>query len=225
MLKRSQKAGVFTNNGWGLRAFTDDDLDTIHHASLELFQDVGVKIENKKAAEIYFSSGCKVEKKENYWIVKIPPYIVEDSIRFAPRHVVLKGKTPAYDYSVDPKSVSFTTFGEVTKIIDIDTRNIRQTAQKDLADIARLCDSIADIKIIHRPAASLDKPAGTHPVYNAEALFDNTGKHINIGPINELNLRTIARIAAAHVGGKEKFVERSIFTTIICPSSPLRLEK
>ncbi len=225
MLKRSQKAGVYANNGWGLWAFTEDDLETIHHASLELFQDVGVKIENERAAEIYFSSGCKVDKKGNYWIVRIPPYIVEDSIRSAPHHVVLKGRTPTYDYSVDPKSVSFTTFGECTRIIDLETREIRQTAQKDVADIARLCDSINDIKIVHRPVASLDKPPGTHPVYNAEALFGNTCKHINIGPINALNLSTIAKMAAAHVGGMDKFAERPIFTTIICPSSPLHLEK
>jgi trimethylamine--corrinoid protein Co-methyltransferase len=225
MLNRNPKAGVFTNSGWGLSAFTDDDLQTIHAASLELFQDVGVKIENEKAAEIFLSSSCKAEKKEDYWIVKIPPFIVEDCIRSAPHQVVLKGRTPDYDYSVDPKRVSFTTFGELTKIIDLDTREIRQTTQKDAADIARLCDSIDEIKIIHRPVGSFDKPFGTHPIYNAQALFANTGKHINIGPINELNLRTIAKMNAVHVGGMDQLAERTIFTTIICPSSPLRLEK
>lgn len=225
MLKRNPKAGVATNGGWGLNAFTDDDLQTIHTASLELFQDVGVKIESEKAVDIFFDSGCKVHKSGEHWIVKVPSYIVEDCIRWAPRHVVLKGRTADYDYAVDPKRVSFTTFGELTKIIDIDTRELRQTTQKDEADIARLCDSIDDIKIIHRPVGSFDKPFGTHPIYNAQALFENTGKHINIGPINEHNLRTIAKMAAAHVGGEDNLPERTIFTTIICPSSPLRIEK
>jgi len=225
MLKRGPRSNTSTNGGWGLQAFSDDDLETVHYASLELFEDVGIKIESKLAADVYDGSGCKVEKIGRHWIVKVPGYIVEDCIRSTPKHVVLKGKSAEYDYSVDPRSVSFTTFGELIKIIDPETRKIRQTTQKDLANIARLCDSIDEIKIIHRPVASLDKPLGTHPVYNAQALFANSSKHINIGPINTLNLQTIAKIAAAHLGGMDKFAERPIFTTIICPSSPLHLEK
>jgi len=87
MSNRNQKAGSYTNNGWGLCAFTDDDLVTIHHASLELFQDVGVKIENEKAAEIYLSSGCKVEKKGGYWIALEIKYLNERACAAAKRRI------------------------------------------------------------------------------------------------------------------------------------------
>lgn len=225
MQNRGRKVNSYTNNGWGLDSFTHDDIIAVHHASLELFQDVGVMIESEAAAEIFYSSKCRVEKKEGSWFIRIPPYVVENCIQMAPSQVVLKGRTPAYDYAVEPKAVSFTTFGECTKIIDIDTRKVRNTTHKDAQEIARLCDSIDDIKIIHRPVASLDKPLGTHPIYNAQALFSNTFKHINIGPINSRNLKFIAKMASAHLGGEKFFADRPIFTTIICPSSPLRLEK
>jgi trimethylamine--corrinoid protein Co-methyltransferase len=82
-----------------------------------------------------------------------------------------------------------------------------------------------EVGVVHRPVASLDKPLGTHPVFDAEALFANSGKHVLLGPVNRANLETIARMAFAHVGGVDQFADRPIFTTIVAPTSPLTLVK
>jgi trimethylamine--corrinoid protein Co-methyltransferase len=73
--------------------------------------------------------------------------------------------------------------------------------------------------------AALDKPLGTHPVYNAQAMFENTGKHILIGPVDAEKFHVIANIAAAHAGGKKELGKKSLFTTLTCPTDPFRLEK
>ena len=38
MSKGNPTAGITSNRGWGLEAFTADDLERIHHASLELLE-------------------------------------------------------------------------------------------------------------------------------------------------------------------------------------------
>ncbi len=216
--------GLSTIDGWGLKAFTSDDLDAIHDATLKILENVGVKIEDSEEAfEIFGSSGAKVERQGKDAIVKIPADVVEDCIRASPHDVVLQGKSPEYDCALDAQRVTFATMGELIQIVDLEDGVLRPTTQQDSADIARLCDSLDLVGVMHRPVASLDKPPGTHPIYNAESLFANTGKHVLIGPVNVENLQAIAQIAFAHAGGAQAFAQRPIFTAIVAPTSPLTL--
>jgi trimethylamine--corrinoid protein Co-methyltransferase len=121
--------------------------------------------------------------------------------------------------------MTFATMGELIQIIDLDSGALRPTTQRDSGDIARICDSLDVVGVMHRPVASLDKPSSSHPVFNAESLFNNTGKHVLIGPINVQNLQAIAKIAFAHTGGAPAFAQRPIFTSIVAPTSPLTLVK
>ena len=79
------RAGATTSGGWGLQAFTPDDLTLIHHTSLQLLEDVGVKIESAAAVEIYAGAGCRITPRGDGWIVKIPAHVTEDCLRAAPR--------------------------------------------------------------------------------------------------------------------------------------------
>jgi trimethylamine--corrinoid protein Co-methyltransferase len=215
-----------TIHGWGLKTFTPDDLDGIHGATLQVLEKVGVKVEDSEEAfEILGSGGAKVERQGKDAVVKLPRHVVEDCIRRAPHDVVLRGKSPEYDCALDAQHMTFATMGELIQIIDLEDRVLRPTTQRDSADIARICDSLDVVGVMHRPIASLDKPLGTHPIFNAESLFANTGKHVLIGPVNESNLQAIARIAFAHVGGPQEFEQRPIFTTIVAPTSPLTMVK
>lgn len=225
-MRRIPKFGLKASNGWGLKGFTKDELNTIHYASLQVLENIGIKVgDNPEALEIFAGGGCRIERKKDHGIVKIPPHVVEDCIRWAPSTVNWKGRHPSGDYVMEPHRVSYGTFGEMIKIIDPKTRELRQTTMKDSGDIARLCDAMPECGIVQRPIASMDKPMGTQPIYNAISLFANTSKHVLIGPMNKKNFDVIARLAFAHVGGRENFAERPMFSTIVCPSSPLHLEK
>lgn len=216
---------------WGLEAFTPDDLDRLHQATLELLENVGIKVEeSEEAFDIFASAGAGVERARGVRggkdaLVKIPAAVVEDCLAKAPHDVVLRGRSPEYDCSLEARRVTFATMGELIQIVDLESGELRRTTRQDSADITRLCDSLDVVGVMHRPVASLDKPAGSHPVFNAESLFANTGKHVLIGPVNTRNLKTIARMAAAYVGGAEEFAQRPIFTTIVAPTSPLTLVK
>jgi trimethylamine--corrinoid protein Co-methyltransferase len=111
------------------------------------------------------------------------------------------------------------------QIIDPQSKEIRPTTQQDIGNITRLCDHFSEVAVVQRSVAALDKPLGTHPIFNAQSMFANTGKHILIGPVTATNFKTIAKIAAAHVGGMSRLAERPVFTTLTCPTSPFVLEE
>ena len=220
----SPRNGEWANGGWGLSAFTPDDLDRLHEASLEVFENTGVVVEaSEEAFEIFASAGAQVERQGTDALVKVPAAVVEDCIRSAPHSVVLGGRSPESDYALDSHRVTFAPMGELIQIVDLTDGTLRPTTQRDSADITRLCDSLDEVGVMHRPVASLDAPPGLHPVLNAESLFANTGKHVFIGPGDAANLATITRIAFAHVGGAGEFAQRPIFTAIVAPVSPLKM--
>ena len=211
---------------WTINGLSRESIEKIHESVLDLLQHIGIKIEeNQRALEIFHGGGCVIEQHKNYGIAKIPSGIVEDCLQKAPRNVKVYGRGDNSGYEFKLGQVTFTPFGEQIQIIGPKTRKIRKTTQKDVAEITRLCDYFDQVAVVQRMAAALDKPLGTHPVFNAQAMFENTGKHIFIGPVDAEKFRIIADIATAHAGGREKLAQRPLFTTLTCPTDPFRLEK
>jgi len=211
---------------WGINGLSKESIEKIHTSALDLMQHTGIKVEdNPRALEIFHSGGCQIEKHKDYGIVKIPSDVVEARLRQTPRNVTVFGRDEDSEYEFKMGHVTFTPFGEQIQIIDPETRQVRATTQKDVAEITRLCDHFNQVGVVQRMAAALDKPSGTHPVFNAQSMFENTGKHILIGPVDAEKFKVIADIAIAHAGGGEKFARRPLFTTITCPTDPFRLEK
>ena len=136
------KAGFEKLSGFGLNAFTHDELDTIHYATLRILSETGMKVESQEALEIFHAAGANVERHGNYGIVKLPSGIVEDSIKSAPSAVTFYGRRPEDDYVADSTCVGFAaSFGPQMKIIDLDSRQIRPTVKEDNAIIARIADA------------------------------------------------------------------------------------
>lgn len=224
-MKRSAKTGVEMLSGFGLNAFSNADLDSLHYATLEVFQNTGIKVESKEAAEIFHSAGASVEYVKDYAIVKIPPHVVEDCIRWAARPMVFYGRDPEDDFIAEPNRVGFSTFGECVKVIDPVTREVRASVKEDCANITLIADYIDEIAVLERPCCSTDKPAPTQPLHNFEAIVTNTSKPVFIGPVNGQNCHKMVDMAAACVGGMENFKKRPFLNFFACPTSPLTLVK
>ncbi len=211
---------------WCLNGLSKEALESIHGAALDLLQNIGIKVENnERALEIFYSSGAKIERDDGYGIAKIPAEIVLDCLDKAPKEVVLYGHAEGKEYELKSGMVTFATFGEMIQVIDPETRVVRKTTLKDVGDISRMCDHFNEVAVAQRAVAALDKPMETYPIFNAQSMFENTGKHILIGPINAKTFKTTAKIAAAHMGGMDQLAKRPAFTTLTCPTSPFRLEE
>lgn len=225
MAKRNPQAGASFISGFGLNAFSSDQLDAIHCATLEVLKNTGIKVESEEAVEIFQSAGASVERFNGYAIVRIPSYLVEDCVRWAPRTVVYYGRTPEQDFVAGAKRVGFSTFGECVKVIDPYTRQLRKSAKQDVGNVALVCDYLDEISVMTRPLCSLDQSPQTQQLHNLEAILNNTSKHTLIGAVNARNAGKMVEMAAACVGGMEKFKKRPNMTIFVCPTSPLTLVK
>lgn len=223
MAKRDVKAGMHVLSGFGLNGFSDDELDSIHYGTLQVLQHTGLKVENDEAIEIFHGSGASVERSNGYGIVRIPPHVVEDCIRWAPSTVVYHGRNPEDDFVVEPKRVGLTNGGGCVNVIDLSTRKQRKALKRDCGEIALVCDGLDEICVFERPCIASDVPPEIYPVHVFEAILANTSKHTLIGADRATNLGTMVELAAACIGGMENFKRRPVFTASVCPTSPLAL--
>ena len=220
-MKRPVHAGRRQSGGFSLNAFTADELEDIHLATLEVLQKTGVFVGDGEARAIFDGAGATVDPQNN--VVKIPPHVVEDAIRSAPAKFVACGRTPEYDVVLERNRVTFTNFGEGIKIVDPYTGEHRDTVKADVAAAAKIIDHLDNLETYERIMVSHDAPQETVALHNAEASLTNTSKHHWLGPVNGYCAGKIVEMLAAIVGGKEALRERPLLSFVTCPGSPLNL--
>jgi trimethylamine--corrinoid protein Co-methyltransferase len=203
--------------------FTDDELAELHRATLDVLEDAGIMVLNDEAQEIFYSHGCKVDKKTN--IVKIPPYLVEEAISSAPSKVLLAGRNPKYDIVLEGTRVAYVNFGEALKMLDLQTGKIRETTTKDLAETALLADAADSVDIFLTSMSPRDVPAQVEDLYMAETCFANTTKHFMHGEIlSSESAKRLFEMGAAIAGSAEEMRRRPICSVAGCPVSPLQID-
>jgi trimethylamine--corrinoid protein Co-methyltransferase len=67
------------------RILTDDQIQEIHRATLEVLETVGIRILEDEGIQLLRSAGCRV--KDN--VVQIPNRLVEECIRSAPSRITM----------------------------------------------------------------------------------------------------------------------------------------
>jgi len=209
------------NRGLGLNGLTDDELSSIHQATLEVLENTGIFIETDEALEVFDGAGADVDRKNK--VVKIPSRLVEDAIQSAPSNILMAGRDPKHDKELGDGRVHFTNFSEGIEVIDPFTGHRRAPLKADLAQAARLVDYLDEIDVCEKAVGSSDAPPQVLPLHNAEAMLTNTTKHCCVGPGSGYLLQKLVQIAAVICGGIEKFQKRPILSFTTCPVSPLKL--
>ncbi len=218
---RNFHPGKARSQGLGLNTLTDDELDDIHLATLEVLDKTGLFVETEEALELFDGAGAEVDRAGK--IVRIPPYMVEDAIRSAPSKILLAGRDPNHDKLLEAGRVHFTNFSEGIEVVDPYTGEHRLPLKTDLANAAKLVDYLDNIDVCEKAVGSSDVPQKVLPLHNAEAMLTNTTKHCCVGPGSGFLLKKLVKMAGIIVGGINKLRERPILSFTTCPVSPLTL--
>jgi trimethylamine--corrinoid protein Co-methyltransferase len=217
----NQISGKHRSQGLSLRGLTDDELDDIHQATLEVLETTGLFIETDEALEVFDGAGAEIDRKSK--IVKIQPQLVEDAIQSAPSKILLAGRDPKHDKVLEVGRVHFTNFSEGIKVVDPFNGERRAPVKADLANAAKLVDYLDEIDVCEKAVGSSDVPPAVLPLHNAEAMLTHTTKHCCVGPGSGYLLKKLVQMAGVISGGIKKFQERPILSFTTCPVSPLKL--
>jgi len=220
-MRKSTVAGTEMTTGWGLKTFTQDAIDKLHAATLDILRTTGVSIDCDEALDILADGGCWTNKKTR--VVRFPDHIVNQAIATCPSHILLAGRDPANDFMMGGKQVGFTTFGVGVLIEDLETGQIRESTKADVAQIARLTDALTHMDILTAPVAARDKPDESYDLHMLEAALVNSSKHYASDAEDGARTKLLIEMAAAVAGGVDKLKERPIVSFGVCPTSPLQI--
>lgn len=219
MTVRGLHAGSLRREGIGLNMFTYDELYDIHLATLDVLWNIGVKVESEEAREIFYSHGCTLNRETN--IVKIPAYLIEDSLRSIPKTFRACGRNPENDWINEGNRTGFVNFGEAVRMIDPYTREMRKPFKKDVDDVTRFCEAMDQIIIFERAIGPSEVDPDVSQVHIAESFYNYSTKHAYIGMNRPENMRAVAKMGYVVSGGEDKFRERPLFSQSTDPVSPL----
>src|ERR1044071_7887902 len=98
---------------------TQEQVQRIHDASLEVLQEVGLKVRYEPARALFAKHGCTVDSETN--IVKFPRDIVEKYRKMTPPKFKFGARDPKFDKIIPDDSPVIVTASSAPDIIDPET--------------------------------------------------------------------------------------------------------
>ena len=200
-----------------LHLLSDEERAVLHEQTLTVLEEVGVAFNTPMAMEVLEGTGAILD--HDRLTARLPRELVMRCLATAPRKLLLAGRDPANDVWLGDGSVSFTSDGTATYVVDDETGERHDGTAEDLRTIMRLFDALPDVDYVWPTISARDLDPLTANLEIEAISFRSCAKHVQdevrgpeyVAPLLEM----FAAVAGAPVA------ERPVFSTINCTVAPL----
>jgi len=201
------------------------EIEKIHAASMEILAEIGMKVGYSKARDLFQQAGAEVDDVTN--AVKIPETLISWAIEQAPKQFTLHGIDPAFHFKIgdDQDTPVFAGLGTPTRIIDLDSREVRAVTLQDVIDHIILISACENIHNSQMDVWPDDIPMTTIHTEAIWAWAHNSRKSFGMGCYGYLPTKDMMQMMALAVGGKEELCQRPRFFAICSVVSPLQMDQ
>lgn len=209
-----------------LKVLSENDIERIHRTTLRILWKVGVMVKDPEARKILKREGAKVD--EETMRVFIPPYMVEEAVRRAPKTFAVYGRDLDRKYIVDIDTLYYEPMIGRLFIYDFEKKNIRRTSLNDVENLIKIADALPNYHLLHSGAIMPEiqgVPIGTSHAHGYLASLRNSTKVIKTSSREKQVAEDMVRMASVVVGGEEKLREKPITFTTCNPVAPLQHDK
>jgi trimethylamine--corrinoid protein Co-methyltransferase len=134
----------FTRRFRPVELLAEEEAAAIHCGALSVLQKTGLRVEHQRALELYASHGCPVDRDERR--VRIPPGLVEESLRRCPSSYLLKARNPDQDLMVGGNTVYFMQ-GMGMRYVDLDTWETRPATGAEHREAMVVADALENVHL------------------------------------------------------------------------------
>ena len=127
-----------------LKIISQDEIESIHHASLDVLEKVGMKVLHGDARKVFKQAGLDVD--ESTQMVYFDRDLVLNKITEPPKEFTLRARNPKRDLKVGGKHIVFSAVGGPAYCSDLD-RGRRRGSLEDLQNYMKVIQSL---NIIHQ---------------------------------------------------------------------------
>ena len=199
-------------------SFLDEtDRETLHEQTLTVLEEVGVAYNTPAAMDVLEGTEAVLDRER--LTARLPRELVERCLETAPRTVLLAARDPAHDVRLGDGSLSFTSDGGATYMLDDESGELREGSAADQHTIMRLFDALPDVDYVWPTISARDLDPLTANLEIAAISFRSCAKHVQTGVRGPEYVAPLLEMIAA-VGGAP-VAERPVFSTINCTVAPL----
>jgi trimethylamine--corrinoid protein Co-methyltransferase len=201
---------------------SDEEVQRVHEASLEILEQVGLLVRNARAREIFARQGCRVEAGGE--TVRFPRGVVEEARASIPGRFTFRARDPRFDRTVPDDAPVVISGSSAPDLVDPTTGVARRARAADIARIAWLVDQLPNYDVFSVSTLADDAPAGALSVTRLYAALRYCRKPVRIsGPPDEFD--AILRLGHVIAGGEAAYRARPFITHHYCPCvSPLTMD-
>jgi trimethylamine--corrinoid protein Co-methyltransferase len=198
---------------------SDEQLNQLQEATLEILETVGVKFPSEKALAILDGHGAKVDKVAQ--TVKFPRELVFKAMKTVPRYFTMGARVPEYDLQLQDGVTYFTTDGCGVQVVDLDSQEERASRKSDVAMMARVSDYLPSIGFLW-PMVSAQDYGRTSILNELDACWNNSVKHVQSETImGERECEFAIEMATVVAGSQEELRKRPPLSLVVCTIAPL----
>jgi len=186
----------------------------INEAVMDVLENIGLSQAIPSCIELITSAGGKYTDEGR---LTFPRALVEDTIANACRNYVLCGRDPKHDMELSDTRVFFGTAGAAVHVVDVDTREYRESNLLDLYNIARLVDQMEHIHFFQRPLVCRDLVDPLELDLNTcYASISGTAKHVGTSWVLPDNFDRTMEMLHVVAGSEKKWRERPFVSCSSC---------
>jgi trimethylamine--corrinoid protein Co-methyltransferase len=200
--------------GGRYKPLSDADIERIHRAALDVLEQIGLCDAIPSCVELVTAAGGSYTDEGR---LLFPRSLVEDTLAMAARNFVLHGQAPGRELELSGYKVHFGTAGAAVHIVDVETREYRDSTLADLYDIARLVDSLEHIHYFQRPLVARDMVDPRDLDLNTcYASISGTSKHVGSSWVLPEHLQETMPMLHAVAGSEARWRHKPFVSMSAC---------
>ena len=200
------------------RRLTDDQLDRLHGATLELLEDIGIRFLNGEGLEIFKKAGAYVDGSN----VRLPSPLVEWALRTAPKRLRLYDQIGNPTIRLEGRVSYFGNGSDLLYIIDHRTGERRLPGLQDVIDITHVLEQLDNIDYIMSGFLPRDVPVEKAELLQMQVMLNHSNKPMVYVTTDLPIAQKMVEMAEIVAGGDEALRQRPFAACYINIANPLR---
>ncbi len=201
------------------RRLSDDQLQALHAATLEIMSRTGIRFDHEEAVQLLRKGGASVSDGNR---VRFPSWLVEWALRTAPKQIIVYDQLGRVAMRLAGRKAYYGNGSSLLYVIDHRTGDHRKGVLQDVAEAARVLDSLPSYDFVMSFALPSDVPGNLAHRYQMRTMLENTTKPVIYDSTHAASSEVAVAMAEALAGGPEALRERPFVISYINVANPMR---
>ena len=121
-----------------LEFLSEEQVHTIHAASIKILEKTGIEVENENVVKIFAEAGADIDSQKRR--IHISEALVKEALEKTPSEIKLFGLDGKQSLSFEGKNIYFNPGSTALYMLDRETMKMRRPSSADFMDFVRLTD-------------------------------------------------------------------------------------